>query len=108
MNPIYAEARNTVDGMWIMGGMTVAFLAFFPPAPPGRLRTSGRARCRLAASSRRKSEASHCGSVRFLFALRSNICQSAALDGYAGDPPDEAVKLGSPAVDIVDMPRNLE
>ncbi len=29
MNPIFAEARTTVDGMWIMGAMTVAFLVFF-------------------------------------------------------------------------------
>lgn len=29
MNPLIAEARTTVDGMWVMGFMTVAFLVFF-------------------------------------------------------------------------------
>ena len=29
MNPIFAEARTTVDLMWIMGWTTAAFLIFF-------------------------------------------------------------------------------
>ena len=29
MNPLIAEARTTVDGMWIMGITTLAFLVFF-------------------------------------------------------------------------------
>ena len=29
MNPIFAEARTTVDLMWIMGLMTLVFLLFF-------------------------------------------------------------------------------
>ena len=29
MNPLFAEAQSTVQGMWVMGIMTVVFLAFF-------------------------------------------------------------------------------
>ncbi|HSG46444.1 MAG TPA: cbb3-type cytochrome c oxidase subunit 3 [Longimicrobiales bacterium] len=29
MNPLFAEAANTVQGMWIMGLMTLVFLVFF-------------------------------------------------------------------------------
>lgn len=29
MNPLFAEAANTVQGTWIMGIMTAAFLLFF-------------------------------------------------------------------------------
>ena len=29
MNPLFNEAQSTVQGMWIMGLMTLAFLIFF-------------------------------------------------------------------------------
>ena len=29
MNPLFAEAANTVQGAWIMGVMTAVFLVFF-------------------------------------------------------------------------------
>ncbi|MDT8341386.1 MAG: cbb3-type cytochrome c oxidase subunit 3 [Longimicrobiales bacterium] len=29
MNPLFAEAQSTVQGMWVMGLMTALFLVFF-------------------------------------------------------------------------------